>query len=128
MINGKFKRYGERIAEWWGKSKSDVFLVSLVVLTGVLGFGLGRLSKITQSREAVRVERSLPSGERGLTSKGSETSNVSDTFVASKNGTKYFYPWCAGANLISPQNKTAFATRAEAERAGYAPAQNCKGL
>ncbi|MHB8651805.1 MAG: hypothetical protein ACYC8S_01585 [Minisyncoccota bacterium] len=48
--------------------------------------------------------------------------------VASKTGTKYHLPGCAGAQKISETNKVWFASRADAEIAGYTPAANCKGL
>ncbi len=48
--------------------------------------------------------------------------------VASKNGAKYYLPWCGGVKLIKEDNKVWFATREAAEAAGYTPAANCKGL
>jgi len=49
-------------------------------------------------------------------------------FVASRNGKKYYYAWCESANVIKEQNRVWFSTQAEAEKAGYQPAANCKGL
>lgn len=55
--------------------------------------------------------------------------NPSDAYiVASKNGTKYHYPWCSGAKQISDKNKITFKSIEEARKAGYTPASNCKGL
>ncbi|MFA6503121.1 MAG: hypothetical protein WCT45_02605 [Candidatus Paceibacterota bacterium] len=48
--------------------------------------------------------------------------------VASKNGTKYYLPTCAGAARIAEGNKVQFASAEAARAAGYAPAANCKGL
>ncbi|HEY0010394.1 MAG TPA: Ada metal-binding domain-containing protein [Candidatus Paceibacterota bacterium] len=48
--------------------------------------------------------------------------------VASKTGTKYYLPWCGTAKRIKEENKVWFASKAEAEAAGYEPAKNCKGL
>ena len=48
--------------------------------------------------------------------------------VASKNGTKYYLPWCGTVKNIKEENKVWFASREAAEAAGYAPAANCKGL
>ena len=50
------------------------------------------------------------------------------THVASKNGTKYYPPDCAGADRISDANKVWFISGAAAMKAGYEPAANCKGL
>jgi len=48
--------------------------------------------------------------------------------VASKNGTKYHLPTCAGAKQISDKNKVTFGSIEEARAKGYTPASNCKGL
>jgi hypothetical protein len=50
------------------------------------------------------------------------------TYVASKSGTKYHLPTCLGARSITEANKVWFSTKAEAEKAGYSPARNCKGI
>jgi hypothetical protein len=49
-------------------------------------------------------------------------------YVASKNGGKYHLPWCSGALRIKEENKVWFKTKEEAEKAGYTPASNCKGI
>jgi len=56
-----------------------------------------------------------------------ETKSVG-MYVASKNGTKYHFPWCSGAKSISEVNKIWFNSVEEARASGYAPAANCKGL
>lgn len=48
--------------------------------------------------------------------------------VASKNGTKYYLPWCGSAERILAKNKVFFASALEAEKAGFAKASNCKGM
>jgi hypothetical protein len=55
-------------------------------------------------------------------------SNKEEMVVASKNGTKYHYPWCTGAKQISEKNLIKFSSIAEARAKGYTPASNCKGL
>lgn len=50
------------------------------------------------------------------------------SFVASKSGTKYYLPTCSGAGRIQESNKVWFASREEAESAGYTKAANCPGL
>lgn len=59
---------------------------------------------------------------------GTEEINGEKTYVASKNGARYHYPWCSGAQNIKEENKLWFATKEAAEAAGYTPAQNCDGL
>lgn len=53
---------------------------------------------------------------------------VDQTVYASKNGTRYYFPWCAGAARLSEKTKITFKTAHEAQKAGYEPAANCKGL
>lgn len=50
------------------------------------------------------------------------------SYVASKNGGSYYFPWCGIAGRIKNENKVWFASRAEAEKAGYKPTSNCHGL
>lgn len=52
----------------------------------------------------------------------------SGTYVASKNGTRYYLPSCGGVKRINEENKVWFATKSEAEAAGYTPAANCDGI
>lgn len=49
-------------------------------------------------------------------------------YVASKSGAVYHLPWCSGAKRIKEENRIYFASKEEAERAGYRPAANCKGI
>jgi len=57
------------------------------------------------------------------------TSDIGEKlYVVSKNGARYHYPWCSGAQSIKEENKIWFDTKEEAEAAGYTPAANCKGL
>jgi len=44
--------------------------------------------------------------------------------VASKNGTKYHWPWCSSAKKIKPENQVWFKSEAEAQTAGYAACAN----
>ncbi|MFQ5661709.1 MAG: hypothetical protein ACE5F2_00445 [Candidatus Paceibacteria bacterium] len=129
------------IGDYWRKSKEkiddltrgDLYIVAIIILVGFAGFGLGRLSLIEDSRDPVRIEfpkslsasvlnssktpegTAVPSGDNGL-------------LVASKNGSKYHYPWCSGGKRISEKNKIWFDSVDSARKAGYTPAKNCKGL
>lgn len=59
---------------------------------------------------------------------GEKPSPQSENYVASKTGSKYYLPNCAGAKRIKEENKVWFATKELAAAAGYQPAANCKGL
>lgn len=111
--------------------------ISLIVLLATFSFGLGRISLYEESRTPVRIipppggvvetVNTLPdTGKvKGVTTEiGSQVGEV----VASKSGSKYHLPWCAGAKQISEKNKIIFASPEEARKAGYTPASNCKGL
>ena len=54
--------------------------------------------------------------------------NAEGGVIASKNGTKYHYPWCSGAQTMKEENKIFFESIAAARAAGYLPAGNCSGL
>lgn len=105
----------------------DVFFSAVVVLVGFASFGLGRLSLLESRREPVRIENALVAGIGGVKVK-EEKMVLGGQLVASKTGTKYHYPWCAGASQITEKNKIWFTSVEEARKAGYTPASNCKGL
>lgn len=48
--------------------------------------------------------------------------------IGSKNGKKYYFPWCGTVKMIKPENQIKFSSIEEARKAGYLPAANCKGL
>jgi len=114
----------------------DFFIVALIILVAFASFGLGRLSKIQTARAPLKIEQiaAIEKGIEGITKSSNiipATNNQTQSaemYVASKNGTKYHFPWCAGAKSISEGNKIWFNTVEEARVAGYTPASNCKGL
>ena len=111
--------------------EKDILLVMVIVLTALTSFGLGRLSRIRENKMPITIEN-LPAAVASVSDlKKSEPTIVETTegkLVASKNGTKYHFPWCSGAKRIKESNKIWFASKEEAEKAGYTPAVNCKGL
>ncbi|MDP3661588.1 MAG: hypothetical protein Q8R17_01950 [bacterium] len=115
-------------------NSSDVFFSAVVVLVGFASFGLGRLSKLEDTREPVRIENTLVEKTPALAAVAlaapaqSSPMQAGGQIIASKTGSKYHYPWCAGASQISEKNKRLFASVEEARKAGYTPASNCKGL
>ncbi len=98
------------------------FWVILIVLIATASFGLGRLTKIEDAREPVKIE-SVESGQvRG------ESVRAEGRYVASRNGTKYHLPWCDSAKRIKEENKIWFDSKQAAEAAGYTPAATCPGI
>src|SRR3989339_512567 len=141
----------KRLVGWVKTNNKELYLATIIILTAVISFGLGRLSKIREEKTPITIENVKENAETGE-SKPLSTSNVDKTngagimlqnnsstissalsaslkiFVASRNGKKYYYAWCESANVIKEQNRVWFSTQAEAEKAGYQPAANCKGL
>jgi hypothetical protein len=96
----------------------DVLIIAVLILASSLSFGLGYLagSDVGQVRD-VSFEASP------LTATTS-----AEQVVASKGGTKYYLPGCAGVDRISVANKVWFVSPAAALAAGYTLAANCKGI
>lgn len=123
-IKHKFVKFIE--SPWWFGA-----VVLLVVITS---FSLGRLSALRDGREPVRVINTNSNLDvKDSISNIEQTASIinsggNGSVVASKNGTKYHYPWCAGAKQISPKNIITFDSTESARAAGYTPASNCKGL
>ena len=106
----------------------DLVLIGLIILVGSAGFGLGRLSgaetapgglQIGQVASVVVSDGSVPEVEPMA---------AGGRLVGSRNSDKYHFPWCSGAQRISPGNLVWFESAAAARAAGYTPAGNCKGL
>jgi len=124
-----------KLARRGGGDNNELYLAAIIILVAVISFGLGRLSKIREEKTPITIENVKENAETSE-SKSLSTSNVDKTnstatskiFVASRNGKKYYYAWCESANVIKEQNRIWFSTQAEAEKAGYQPAANCKGL
>ncbi len=123
----------------------DMLVIGVLLLSSTLSFGLGVLAgkdmAKVKGKDGFWVEQ-LP--VKALPSAGGPASVIeatkipteapivpnttSGTYLASKNGTKYYLPTCGSAKRIKPENIIWFQTKAEAEGAGYGPAANCPGL
>lgn len=97
----------------------DFVVGAALVLVGFASFGLGRLSRIYETRVPIEIQGVAQAAAAGL---------AGGQVVASKTGARYHFPWCAGASQIAEKNKVWFASVEEARKAGYTPASNCKGL
>lgn len=111
--------------------ENDIIIILVILFVGLISFGLGRLSALSEQKTPVVVENltSAVGNTSTLTSDVDKIDSITEKlYVVSKNGTKYHYPWCSGAQRIKEENKIWFSTKEEVERAGYTPAANCKGL
>lgn len=117
----------------------DIGIVLAIVFLGVFSFGLGRLSGLSTNVIPVTLcESVLPIPSTAITAGAGNAakSNIGSTepytgmatYVGSKSGSVYHFPWCSGAQRIKEENKIWFSSKEEAQLAGYRPATNCKGL
>ena len=102
--------------------KEDIFIVTAIILIGLAGFGLGRLSAMEKGRETVDIK------PFAFNINPSTTDTADHLLVASKTGQKYHFPWCSGASQIAEKNKIYFDSYEQAQKAGYTQAANCPGL
>lgn len=101
-----------------------LFMAGVLVLVGIASFGLGRQS-VDRAEEPITMAPAAVAATKAVV----PTAPLPTThYVASKNGEVYHLPHCSGAKNISAANKVTFASKAEAEAAGYRPAANCKGI
>src|SRR4051812_24129597 len=98
----------------------DWGLILVIFLACAASFGLGRLSALENARPPVAIREMASDTVLPKISAGGQ-------FEASKTGSVYYYPWCSGADKIAPGSQVWFGTEAAAQKAGYAPAKNCKG-
>ncbi len=107
-----------------------LFMVLLMLLVGVVSFGLGRHSVVGSTVQQVS------SGPAGVIFTDNSlpfvpvlpTGQEKFLLIASRSGTKYHLTSCPGAAQIKEENKLYFDSIALAEAAGYTPAANCPGL
>ncbi len=117
---------------------SKYFVPIVLVLVAIIAFCLGRVSGLQEKRPTVKIidnrgevkgvsTNSLVASDLNNQAQPSQNA-MAGAVVASKNGAKYHYPWCAGAKQISPANLITFDSIEKARAAGLTPASNCKGL
>jgi hypothetical protein len=113
------------------KIKNDLYIVIMILFVGTASFGLGKLSSFERQKTPISIlktkEYMLSTALESLPEKNIEH-NTQGMLVASKSGTKYYYPWCSGASRIKEENKIWFNSIEEARAKGLTPASNCTGL
>ena len=96
-------------------------LLIMVFLVAFGAFGLGRLSALESAMPPVSITMAPSLAKpQGM--------YIGGLYVASRTGSVYYFPWCAGGGNIAPDKAIWFATPSAAKAAGYQPAKNCKGL
>lgn len=112
----------------WREWVRKFFLTAVILLTGALGFAIGRLTS-APSGEPVKVELTdtlTNINTSGVGSIATWGATQSGQVVASKSGSKYHFLNCPGAKQIKEENKIYFESPKAAEAAGYSLAQNCQ--
>lgn len=107
--------------------QEDVFIALVILFVGIISFFLGRISALEEGREHFEILYLENTPQEAIEAKNAGVEGEK-RYVASKSGTKYHLLSCAGAKSIKEENKIYFATKEDAERAGYTPAANCKGI
>lgn len=107
---------------------SVVGVVGLGILGMVLFGGSGDVKQPVKGIEVVQTDTSSvnPSKPSNVVTAGSSTSASSGSFVASKQGKKYFPVDCGSAKTIKEENKVYFGSEEEAVSAGYERSLTCK--
>lgn len=116
--------------------EDHLFYGIVVIVVSAASFGLGRLSvapisPLPSENGAIvvsAVQAKAPVSSSTPVDIKPTTKESASAYVASKKGTKYHLPWCPGVSQIKEENKVYFASKTEAEKAGYTPASNCKGI
>lgn len=128
-----------RVNAFFAANRNDLGVAALVFLVGMIGFGVGRLSRawprsyplvVENVREGPATADAKGTAAVGQALRGVPASAgaMNGTYVASKSGSAFHLPGCPGAKRIKGENKVWFQTKEEAMRAGYKPAANCPGL
>ncbi len=128
----------EKIKQFIENEKGkDILIVIIVILVGLISFELGRLSKgntssgikIEHSNELQGQEAAAILSENSLSASSDTTAtqnSVGKNFFASSRGTKYYPLGCSAGKTLKQENRVYFATREDAEKAGYALSSSCK--
>ncbi len=125
------------ITNWIESEKGkDILMIIIVILVGLGSFELGRLSKANSSagiqiEYPKQIETEPASAINAVESATStpaktKTSNsAGKNFFASNKGTKYYSLGCSAGKSLKQENRIYFATKEEAEKAGYTLSASC---
>jgi len=119
------------------KIGGDLYIIIMIILVGTASYDLGKISSFEKNKTPISILKtkeymnSLVLNDTSNTKTENQPIQTQQTdvkVVASKSGTKYYYPWCAGVSRIKEENKIWFNSIEEAKSAGLTPASNCVGL
>ena len=119
------------------KIRGDIFVVLLLILVSTASFGLGKLSGLEKRKTPISILKTKELLTATVVGSLNDINASSTTktqtqgkgiVLASKSGTKYYYPWCTGVSRIKEENKVWFLSIEDARSAGLTPASGCTGL
>ncbi|MEK7501109.1 MAG: Ada metal-binding domain-containing protein [Patescibacteria group bacterium] len=128
--------------------QESLFLVLVIVMVGLIGFGLGRLSAkysspaldinstLVNTTDLDKIATGEPDKTSSFTTQSSPSQGsppadrevVERKIVGNKQSKIYHFEDCPGALRMSDTNKIFFASILQAQQAGFRPAGNCPGL
>ena len=121
MGRENIQEFGHLCKVWLDDTLKDWGIFALILLVAMASFGLGRLSALEGSKGPIPViQEPLLQQARALPAGG--------YVVGSRGGTVYYFPWCGGAEKIAASEQVWFPSEKDAQKSGYTPAGNCKGL
>lgn len=105
-------------------TRKDIYAALIIILVGLASFFLGALWQrdISQPNINIQNANTASQSDAGPNEQGSTT----DAYIGSYTSKIYRLTTCPGVSAINPQNRVYFATKADAESAGYIGAKNCK--
>src|SRR3989344_6431893 len=97
----------------------DILIVGILIFASSASFGLGVLagrdmgqgSSFSISQIPLEASALAAQNAPGAPSVPPASIPAGGEVVASKNGTKYFLPWCGGASQIKDENKIWFSSK-----------------
>lgn len=123
------------MGDWLKRNQADIVIAVGFILVAVIAFGAGRLSAPEIIRNPIIIDEPDTSGSVNILGDVSQSLNAAGDpvkaaltgqgglakglFVASKNGTKYYWPWCSWAGRIKEENKVWFNSEKDAQAAGF---------
>ena len=102
--------------------EAGLFIIVLLAITAA--FGIGRLSVLKAPESPILAQNGAATAIRTAY----EDLPIKGSYLGSKNGHFYYFPWCTDAAKIPPELRRWFADEKSAQKAGYEPATNCKGM
>lgn len=99
--------------------KKEYLFVIILILVGLISFGLGRMSVLGANKSDGEVEFVIPTLSK------IDLNSQNFKYLASINGTKYYPKGCNSANRIKSENRIYFKSGEDAEKSGFERSKTC---